>query len=192
MVPDINSEFEKYGSNNAGLIVLAAFSYGTDAACLQFDTENNVAFPSISGNSGGSQLFSTYRVSATPTLILIAPDRQIVEKDIWPINRLTSTLEQYDFNQTGVKGTQQLILKPLYNISGPGAVPRIYLCVTENDRYNLSLVALNGKTVANLYNGYLPCGDHIFDIKGGSPAKGTYILKLSNRGKSTSMTLILP
>lgn len=192
VVPYINSEFEKYGSNNEGLIVLVVFSEGTDAECLQWATDNGVLFPSISGNSGGSQIFSSYQVQITPTVVLIAPDRQIVEQDIWPIFNLSSTLEQYDFNQTGVDVKNQLILKPLYTISGLGIVPIITLSVSENDRYNLSIFACNGKLAKTLYNGYLNSGDHRFDLNRGILAKGTYILKLSNTEESISTKIMLP
>lgn len=43
-------------------------------------------YPMIPGSPQGSSINSTYSISAYPTVILIAPNRAIVEKDIWPID----------------------------------------------------------------------------------------------------------
>lgn len=43
-------------------------------------------YPMIPGSPQGSSINSTYSISAYPTVILIAPNKTIVEKDIWPIS----------------------------------------------------------------------------------------------------------
>ncbi len=43
-------------------------------------------YPMIPGSPQGSSINSTYSISAYPTVILIAPNKAIVEKDIWPID----------------------------------------------------------------------------------------------------------
>jgi hypothetical protein len=57
-----------------------------DAQCIAFDEEFGVEYPTISGvEGGGNAVCDVYGIGAYPTVILIAPDRTIVEQDIWPI-----------------------------------------------------------------------------------------------------------
>lgn len=43
-------------------------------------------FPMIPGTPSGGSINSTYGISLYPTFILIAPNRNIVKQDIWPIS----------------------------------------------------------------------------------------------------------
>jgi hypothetical protein len=43
-------------------------------------------YPMIPGSPSGSSINSTYSISQYPTVILIAPNKNIIEKDIWPIS----------------------------------------------------------------------------------------------------------
>ena len=59
----------------------------TDAEVLAFDQTYGIEYPSISGvEGGGTAVNTTYGINAYPTYILIAPNGQIVEQDMWPIS----------------------------------------------------------------------------------------------------------
>lgn len=45
-----------------------------------------VSFPMIPGSPSGASINSTYSISLYPTTIIIAPNRDIVVQDIWPIS----------------------------------------------------------------------------------------------------------
>ena len=174
MVPDINTEYEKYGSNQGGLYVLAAHSSGTDDAIASWDNTNNVKFPSISGSNGGSDIFSTYQVRATPTIILIAPDQEIVEQDIWGIEELTPTLEKYNF--TGI------IQNGAFNLSeftiGKVSSQRINISVPINGNYDLSVYSANGKMIERVLNGYLTKGTHAISWNENTFAEGVFLIQI--------------
>jgi hypothetical protein len=60
---------------------------GTDAQTLTFEENAGVVggAPTVSGlGGGGESVHNAFNIGALPTIILIAPNRQIVNQDIWP------------------------------------------------------------------------------------------------------------
>ena len=82
----LSEAYELFGCNTADLYVISVNTGDTDAECIQFDLTYGVEFPCISGvEGGGTAINNTYNIGAYPTYILIAPDKSIVEQDIWPV-----------------------------------------------------------------------------------------------------------
>jgi len=84
--PKINESFEYFGCNSGDVNYFAMDTGDDDAACILFDETFGVTYPTISGvEGGGTAICNAYGIGAYPTVILIAPDRTILEQDIWPI-----------------------------------------------------------------------------------------------------------
>jgi len=84
--PKINESFVYFGCNSGDVNYFAIDTGDDDAACILFDETYGVEYPTISGiEGGGNQICDDYQIPAYPTVILIAPDRTILEQDIWPI-----------------------------------------------------------------------------------------------------------
>jgi len=45
-----------------------------------------IDYPMIPGSPSGGQIRNTYQISSFPSVIIIAPNKSIVVKDIWPIS----------------------------------------------------------------------------------------------------------
>lgn len=79
----------------------------TDDVCLTWCQTYGVEYPTISGPAGGVNICNQYGITAYPTVILIAPNRQILIQDLWPINNAQSIisaleaqgLQQHDCNE---------------------------------------------------------------------------------------------
>lgn len=57
----------------------------TNAAVLEFDSIYGVHYPSVSGvEGGGTNVHWDYNIMATPTMVIILPDRSIAYKQIFP------------------------------------------------------------------------------------------------------------
>lgn len=82
--PQVNASYENFGCNTSGVIFLGIDLGDNDTEVLAFDNTYGVHYPCISGDAGGSNICSTYGISAYPTIILIAPDKSIVVQDMWP------------------------------------------------------------------------------------------------------------
>lgn len=84
--PKVSETFLHFGCNNHDLVVLGIDKNNTDAQVIAFDDDFGAIYPAISGNEGGGNMVvSAYGITMFPTVILIQPDHQIVEQDIWPI-----------------------------------------------------------------------------------------------------------
>jgi thiol-disulfide isomerase/thioredoxin len=82
--PEIQASYEHFGQNGSNVFFMG-ISWGDDnAGVAHFDSLYGVTYPSVSGSQGGGNLIhNLYQINVTPTVILIAPDRLIVENFIW-------------------------------------------------------------------------------------------------------------
>jgi hypothetical protein len=76
--------YQNFGSNE-GNAFFVGINYNSDNQGVRiFDSTFNITLPSASGiEGGGNAVYDAYQISAYPTVIVITPDRQIVEQFIW-------------------------------------------------------------------------------------------------------------
>ena len=98
-VPTMNQAYTDYGCNTGEIFFLSIDNGDTDAQVLQYENQFGGLFPSVSGIDGGGNLVvSNYGIGAYPTVILIAPDRSILEQDIFPVSNITTALPNAGLN----------------------------------------------------------------------------------------------
>lgn len=84
--PIVNQSYNDFGCNYGDVFFMSISTGDNNAACILFDETYGVEYPTISGvEGGGTQINNTYQIGAYPTVILIAPNYDIIEQDIWPI-----------------------------------------------------------------------------------------------------------
>jgi PKD repeat protein len=93
--PTINQTYIDFGCNTGNVIVIGINTGNTPAQVALYETTYGATYPSIAGTDGGTIITDNYQVGAFPTIILIAPNRDIVEQDIWPVDPLTSVVQGY-------------------------------------------------------------------------------------------------
>ncbi|MDO8897088.1 MAG: T9SS type A sorting domain-containing protein [Bacteroidales bacterium] len=81
--PKFQQTFEHFGCNSSNVIFLSISSQDNMVAVQNYAASHNYTYPMVPNTWG---VTTTYQIGAYPTIILIAPNRQIVEKDIWPVN----------------------------------------------------------------------------------------------------------
>ena len=104
--PKIVESYYAMGCNQHDVFYMEIATGDTEAACLNWVNTYGVEYPTISGVAGGTNICNQYQVGAYPTVILIAPNRQIVIQDLWPINNAQAVisaleaqgLQQHDCN----------------------------------------------------------------------------------------------
>lgn len=110
--PKLYGGFTNFGCNNAGADVFFVSINRDDDNTTMHSWESTYMNPTgpyplgISGTqgsaTGGAQtLHNTYGISAFPTMILIAPDRQIVEQDMWPITDASTFTTYFESHGLG-------------------------------------------------------------------------------------------
>jgi len=85
--PKIAQAYELLGCNQHDIFFVEISDRDSDAACINWANTYGIEYPTISNQSGsGGNICNTYGIPAFPTVILIAPNKSIVIKDLWPIN----------------------------------------------------------------------------------------------------------
>jgi len=86
--PDFQASHEDFGENE-GNVYFMKIAWGDDnAGVAYFDSTYNLTTPSVSGSEGGgNKVYNDYMIQATPTVIVIAPDRAILEQQVWEPTR---------------------------------------------------------------------------------------------------------
>ncbi len=91
--PYFKQTFTNYGCNTQDVYFMSIDNGDTKAQCETYETTflgGAPGYPGVSGTEGGGDaVVSAYGITAFPTYILIAPDKSIVEKDMWPISSAT-------------------------------------------------------------------------------------------------------
>ena len=105
--PKVVESYYAMGCNMHDVFYMEIATGDSEAACLNWVNTYGVEYPTISGAAGGTGICNQYQIGAYPTVILIAPNRQIVIQDLWPISTaqdIISALEaqglqQHDCNE---------------------------------------------------------------------------------------------
>jgi thiol-disulfide isomerase/thioredoxin len=98
-VPTLNQAYTDYGCNLGEVIFIALDQGDTDSEVIQYENDFGGLIPSVSGNNGGGNaVIANYGISAYPTVVLIAPNRTILEQDIYPVNDITTALPNASIN----------------------------------------------------------------------------------------------
>lgn len=101
-VPKVVEAYHALGCNAHEVFFMEISPYDGDDVLMNWCNTYGVEYPTIGTSGGGSSLCSTYGITAYPTLILIAPNRQIVIQDLWPINNaqtIISALAPYGIEE---------------------------------------------------------------------------------------------
>lgn len=85
-VPTFNTLYTDYGCNGGDVLFLSVDAGDTEAEVLQYESDHGGLLPSVSGTDGGGDaVVSAYGIQYFPTVVLVAPNRDIVAQDIYPV-----------------------------------------------------------------------------------------------------------
>jgi thiol-disulfide isomerase/thioredoxin len=98
-VPTLNQAYTDYGCNTGQVVFISIDNGDSDTEVLQYENSYAGLLPSVSGNDGGGNaVVLAYGIGAYPTVVLIAPDRTILEQDIYPVSNIVSALPNAGLN----------------------------------------------------------------------------------------------
>ncbi len=134
--PYYKASFENYGCNTGAVYFISVDVGDTDAEVNTFESTHfsGANIPAVSGlEGGGDAVVSTYGIGAFPTYILIAPNGDIVEQDMWPISSAA------DF--TNYLTTQNGIAQQACAASGINELENIHISLYPNPVVNTVNIA---------------------------------------------------
>ena len=113
MTPFLDSVYYKFGENEADLYILAIDQNFNNEMVMDFEETYNIHYPAISGIEGsGSAVFEAYEIPYYPSLILIAPNHEIIEQAIpvpYSTQELIDVLESHGIQQVTAVEEQEKI-----------------------------------------------------------------------------------
>ncbi len=185
--PKVNEAYEYFGCNSADLIVLGIDLGNSDEQVIAFDNAFGTSYPAVSGSDGGgNQVCNAYGISSYPTLILIAPDREIVIKDIWPVSNgqyLISLISQHG-PQEAECGEVEIVYEDMHQISIYPVPANDFVNIANATDYKLSVYSYTGKTI---FEKDITSNEETIDLK--DLNTGVYVFKLSKGSDIKSYTV---
>lgn len=185
--PDINQAHADYGCNTGDVFFFSIDAGDNTAEVLQYESDHNGQHPAISGTDGGGDaVVSAYGISAFPTVILIAPNHDVVVQDIWPPStaNLTSAMtdngiqeqactstgiEDFDLSTTAIAGTYP---NPAVNES------KMDFTVSVSAKVEFEIYNLLGSKVAAVKAEQFKAGLHTVDLPVAKLAPGNYFVNM--------------
>ena len=92
-VPMVVESYHALGCNRHDVFYMEISDSDSNAACQNWETNYGVEYPTIGFSGGGMTICNNYMIGAFPTVILIAPNRQIVLHDIYPIDDAQTVID---------------------------------------------------------------------------------------------------
>jgi hypothetical protein len=81
----VQATYENFGCNEGDVFVMGIDKGNSTQSVLDFDATYGITFPDVSGSQGGgNQVHLLYEVQSTPCIVIIAPDREILEQQVYP------------------------------------------------------------------------------------------------------------
>lgn len=101
IAPQLSQAYTDWGCNTSQVYFLSVDYDNSVQDCLDFEEANNSEVPTIAGLVDGADIHNLYPAGGFPTIILINPEGQIVEQDIWPFSYdiISDILLSHDLQQ---------------------------------------------------------------------------------------------
>lgn len=152
--PYFKQTCSNYGCNTQDVFFMSVDYSNTNTQVLSYEQtylNGNAGYPEISGiEGGGNSVNSIYGISQYPTFILIAPNHQIIETDMWPINSaadFTTYFNNHALNQKSclVTSINKNILPEDFIFYPNPAKNEVNLTFNEIEKQTITLTDLLGK-----------------------------------------------
>ena len=153
----LHNFYTKYGCNAGDVVVIGieGDANSTLEQLQQFKSDAGIpssSFPSVLGSAGGNEVRLQYGVSAFPTIVLVGPDRKMVNNDIWPISGVNTFEAAFP---TGAI-TEMACATALIDQNALDASLNLYpnpatdqLNISISQIQNISIVDASGKSIFN-------------------------------------------
>ncbi|MCR9100972.1 MAG: redoxin domain-containing protein [bacterium] len=187
--PAVKEVYENFGCNSGNLVVIGLEADGTLAQTEAFENDCGAAggFPVVSGLDGGaSAVVDQFDPFAFPTIILVAPDRTIVEQDIWPFEAdgATSLVEGYGPAQqecAPVSTADVALIAGFEAKAQPNPFAEMLSITGHTDtpaRIQVEVLNALGQMVLQHDAGQWTAGEHTTNIQAAQLPKGHYFVRL--------------
>lgn len=185
----MQATYENFGCNEGNVFIIAIDHWHNDNGVIQFDETYGIQFPSASGNQGGgNEVFDLYGISGTPTVVVIAPDREILIKQLYPPstqNLTDSLIEHGGILMECSNGIAESAIFNQFRIYPNPANSELNIEFNISDKNNLTfeISDILGQQVYTSIEKIYPQGTAYLNVNVSNFQKGLYILNIYSDGK---------
>ena len=203
--PKIEQLYLKYGCNSGDIIVLGNESDpgGTLANLNSFDAAAGLSttntYPAGFGTAGTNAANGTlYGVTAYPTIVLIGPDKKMINNDIWPISTIADIEAKFPISAINAKTCAPLAIhvngKDISNVFiSPNPAHQqanLHLDLAKSTTIQYQIVDIAGKIVFQSSNVLFAAGTFNLSIPVHQFKTGLYMVNvLANHQKYAAIKL---
>ena len=188
LADDFGRVHADYGCNTGDVYTISVEYEGTDAQVIAFEDANGGQGPAASGQEGGGgAVHGAYGISAFPTFILVDPDGNIVEQDIWPASEaiFKSTLASYGIQEKSCDVASSVDAPELgasINLyPNPASdIAQISIKLTDARDLQIELFNVAGERVVESVQGYYIAGNNQVQFDISTLPAGQYFAKVSS------------
>jgi thiol-disulfide isomerase/thioredoxin len=179
--PDFQASYEDFGENNGNVFFVGICWGDGNAGVAYYDSIYNLTHPSVSGSQGGGNIvFNNYQVISTPTVILINPQREIVEQHIFEPTRdnINAAVIEAGGSMVGISDLNSSQGEMLIFPNPARSILNVVFSSDGQSVCHLELFTLMGLKVKQSLPVRYAAGEHIIvlDIEG--LPTGTYLARL--------------
>ncbi len=181
---EVSASYEYFGCNGSNVVYMG-INWGSDnTGVILFDSLWGAHYPAVSGlQGGGNNVVESFQVQSYPTVILIAPDRSIVNNYIWPPLRDTinaNVLEAGGFPQACTVSTNhpQEDISPEIKAVQPGREQLLLTLSGHAESGLLQVYAADGRLAGTFRTSASTSVYPVNHLKA-----GVYIARLSENGR---------
>jgi len=181
----MQAAYEEFGCNDGNVFFLGIDKGNTNNDVMVFDSIYGIQYPGVSGQGGGgNEVHLTYNIQATPTVVVITPDKLIATHQIFPPN--TSNIVDSVSNAGGILQACITDIPGIHKREeilaiGPNPV-RNYAYLTlhlEGSRYlEVSVLNLTGQKVADFGPQFYESGTHLLKADLSGQSEGFYFVRI--------------
>lgn len=162
----------------------------TTSDVLEFDSIYGIQYPGVSGqDGGGNEVHWNYNVQATPTVIVITPDKLIATHQIYPPNTnniVDSVLAAGGIQQSCMTNLPDRIqAEDLFSIGPNPFSSKINITINLKKDRNLEIAILNitGQQIYSLEAKNYGAGIHHLNTDISAQAEGFYFVQVRQEGQ---------
>lgn len=171
MAPMIDSVYRYFGQNEHGLYVMAIDQFFPTDMVLGFEEEYDTHYPLVSGlDGGGDAAYEAYEIPYYPSLILIAPDHQIIEQAIPEPSSAKELIDLLESHGLVSSSTNELESQTTFNVFPNPSSDYIQIQSQSNQSIEkITIYSITGKEILSI-NGKSSTSDmtiHVNDFQNG-------------------------
>ena len=187
--PELQAAYENFGCNEGDIFVLGIDKGNTNQSIIYFDSITGVTYPQASGYEGnGNYVHQLYDMQGTPSVVVIAPDRLILEQTIYPpttVNITVALLSAGALQQPCTTGLEadyndekfSLYPNPVKNYA------EISFNLTRSRNIAVKVYNLTGQIIAGVESNYYLPGLHRQNIDLSDKPNGFYFVQFLENDK---------